>query len=121
MTFGSAGNTGDGLPPYEFNSVNINGWIRSSTGGSDGNGTDISTLYDDIYVAWGDYAAARIELGNAATYAACTDLAICESLSWADGSLSVKVREGGLILASATWLYVTLPDNITRYSIQVVV
>lgn len=108
--------------PFEFNTYNINGWARPATGGSDAAGADIELLYDDIYVAWGSNSAARVELGNAATYESCSDLAICEAgdVNWADGTITATVHEGGLDLTQNTWLFVTLPDNTTRYSFQVV-
>lgn len=110
----------NGQSPYHFTQWNINGWIRPDAGGSDGAGTGVSTLYDDIYVAWGDYAAARVELGDASTYESCTNLAVCEVSSWSNTSISTVCRSGGLNLSANTWLFVTLPNNTTRYSYQVV-
>ena len=104
----------------QWGQLNIAGWIKENAGGSAGGGEDIECLYDDIYVAEGPNAAARVELGNASTYAACTDLAICDSTSWANDSITVNCREGGLTLTANTWLYVTLSDNTTQYKTQVV-
>lgn len=105
----------NGTAPYRFTKVNAHGWQRerSTLGG-------VKTLYDDVYIAWGDNAAARVELGNNAVYENCTDLAICDYSSWESGSITVTCREGGLNLAQNTWLFVTLADNTTRYSYQVV-
>jgi len=107
-----------GQAPYVWNDYHINGWSNSD--GS--NNANVELIYDDCYIAWGDNSAARVELGNAATYTACTDLAICETsnANWSNGTLTTTAREGGLNLAANTWLFVTLPDNVTRYSYQVV-
>ena len=110
----------NGGQDYKWHSINFAGWIRPGVGGSDGTGADIECLYDDIYVAAGPNAAARVELGNASSYDQCTDLAICDSTTWTNSSITVNCREGGLNLSQNTWLYVTLADNTTRYSYQVV-
>jgi hypothetical protein len=109
-----------GSAPYEWNSINFAGWMRNDLGGSNSLGAGVKYLYDDIYVAWGDNAAARVELGNNSVYENCTSLAICDSGLWADGSITATCREGGLDLAQNTWLFVTLADNTTHYGIQVV-
>ena len=109
---------GNGAPPYNFQEYHINGWNDPS--GS--NNADVRSDYADLYHAWGGNECARVELGDASTYAACTDLAICEAadVNWANSSIEITVRQGGLDFAANTWLFVTLPDNTTRYSYQVV-
>lgn len=104
-----------GTNPYNWTDVRVGGWIKDTA-----TQNDVVVLYDDIYIAAGDNAAARVELGNNAVYENCTDLAVCDHNTWADGSLSVNCREGGLNLSANTWLFVTTADNTTRYSTQVV-
>ena len=105
--------------PYQFQKLNITGWCRSKSGGSDGLGADVQFLFDDIYLATGANAAARIEIGNAATYSACTDLAICKPESWANGEITATIKAGAFALTEQLWLHITLADNTTRYSVQV--
>ena len=100
---------------YSWYEMSFPGWIRNTP---TQNGVEV--LYDDVYIAWGADASDRVELGNASTYANCTDLAICDATSWTPTSISVTCREGGLDLTAATWMYITLADNTERVSIQVV-
>ena len=120
VIFGAAGTTGDGLSPYEFNYDRTVGWIKPGVGGSDGAGAGVTVLFDDIYKSWGANSAARVELGDADTYAGCTDTALCEveDINWSDGTIVFTAREGGLNLSANTWVYVILPDNSTIYSFQ---
>lgn len=48
--------------------------------------------FDDIYMAVGDHARARVEIGNNINYASCTKLEISTPTSWSDTSISVVVR-----------------------------
>ena len=63
-------------------------------------------MFDDVYVATGDNAMARVEIGNAATYATCTQLAICTPDSWSSTSITATVRQGGFADAATAYLYV---------------
>lgn len=76
----------------------INGYVRD-TPNSD-------TIFDDIYIAVGDYARARVEIGNANTYAGCTSLTMVTPTSWSSGSITGVVRSGNIANGNA-WLYVT--------------
>lgn len=50
--------------------------------------------YDDVYIAVGDNARARVEIGNNATYEKCTKLTICTPVSWSSTMISAKVWAG---------------------------
>lgn len=50
--------------------------------------------YDDVYVATGTGAQARVEIGNQPTYANCTNLAICTVTSWSATSITATARTG---------------------------
>jgi hypothetical protein len=63
--------------------------------------------YDDIYVAVGDYAQARIEIGNNATYNSCTKLALCTPNSWNSTTISAKVWQGNFTANDHVYLFVT--------------
>lgn len=111
----------NGSANYDWTKLNVNGWARMDAGGSDSNGAGIDFRYDDIYVAYGDRAAARVELGNNATYSNCTDLHIqyVTPTNWATGQLDFDIDYGPFSEGDALWLHITLEDNSTRYSIRV--
>jgi len=72
-----------------------------------------NTYYDDIYVATGEGAQARVEIGNNATYTSCTNLAVCTPTSWGDTSITATVRTGSFTNGTA-YLYVTDSDGSTN-------
>jgi len=73
--------------------------------------TNSSTYYDDIYVATGTGARARVELGNNATYSFCTNLAICTPTSWGASSITATVRSGAFASGSAYLFIVDSSGN----------
>ena len=107
------------VPPYQWEQVNINGWMRPAVGGSDGAGTGIDTRYDDIYVSWGTNAAARVELGDNAAYTSCTNLHIqhVTPANWATGQLDFNIDYGPFSQSDSLWLHITLDDNSTTYAV----
>lgn len=114
-----------GSTPIVFSgsSGSPNKWDRgtfaaNARGGAIGSGRKV--LMDDCYLAVGANAAARVELGNNAVYGSCTKLALCEVTSWSDDSIHAIIHAGDLNLAAATWMFITLPDNSTQFSGQVV-
>jgi len=107
-----------GASPYTMEEAWFPGWMRERTL-AEGHG-DVQVLYDDCYFAWGANSAARVEIGNASTYATCTDLAICPSTSWADGAIAVTLPDGPLSYVSDLWLYVTRENNTDRVSYKIV-
>lgn len=62
-------------------------------------------LLDDVCLQINANAAKRVEFGNAATYTACTELALQEVTSWNDTTVNFTCQEGGLNLAQSTWWY----------------
>ena len=101
----------DGTANLAWNRIVIPGNFEIKSGYAD------AMLYDDIYIATGANAAARVELGNAADYATCTKLAIATVDSWSDTSISVTVREGLFDATDSAYLYVVTADNTaTVYS-----
>lgn len=67
--------------------------------------TTAAAYYDDVYVATGAGARARVEIGNASTYAACTNLTLLTPTSWSDTTIQATVRQGSFAAGSA-YLYV---------------
>lgn len=106
---------------YDWTKLNVNGWARTDAGGSDGSGTGIDFRYDDIYVAYGDRAAARVELGDSATYANCTDLHIQKvtPANWSTNQINWDIDYGPFTQGASLWLHITREDNSTHYAIQV--
>jgi hypothetical protein len=69
------------------------------------------TSFDDIYIATGPNAQARIEVGNASTYAKSTKLTILTPKSWSDGSISAQVNTGQFKTGEAAYLFVFKADG----------
>jgi hypothetical protein len=67
--------------------------------------------FDDIYIATGPNAQARIEVGNASTYAKSTKLTILTPKSWSDGSISAQVNTGPFKTGEAAYLFVFRADG----------
>lgn len=61
--------------------------------------------YDDVYIATGDSARARVEIGNAPTYSASTNLTLLTPTDWSDGSITATIREGSFTSGSNVYLY----------------
>lgn len=80
----------------------VNGYSRQTS--------NCHPMYDDVYIAYGSNAQARVEIGNAATYTACTNLAICTPTSWGDTSITATVRMGSFATGTA-YLYVVDADG----------
>lgn len=103
-----------GQEPYAWDRIHFNEWCRGGAPGT------VQCQLSDIYVATGSNSVARVELGNNAVYGSCTELVICPTKLWADGRIKATIRQGGLNFGTSTWLFITLSDNTTRYSIQVI-
>lgn len=65
------------------------------------------TYYDDIYVATGPAARARVEIGNAATYNASTNMTVLTPASWSASAITATVRQGSFVDGEQAYLYVT--------------
>ncbi len=123
---GSGHNTGDGLyevtlfdpssntPPRSVSQT----WtsFNSSGGQHDyyqwflwqnyiGNGITSSTVWmDDLYIQVGTQA--RVELGNAPTWSACTVREIQPVVSWHDRSITIDANRGSFGIGETVYLYV---------------
>ena len=78
--------------------------------------------YDDVYVATGDGARARVEMGNASTYSASTNLALITPTAWGDTSITATVRQGQFDAEDSAYLYVVHADgtvNATGYPVTI--
>lgn len=77
--------------------------------------------YDDVYIAAGDYAFARVELGDNATYANCTRLDICTPTSWSDTSVAAITRAPSFALNETAYIFVIDSDNSASSGYAVII
>jgi hypothetical protein len=101
-------------PAYPWNRLHFPGFGRKDT--------NSILYYDDIYVATGLYAQARVEIGNNATYSKCTNLTILTPTLWSDTSITATVRPGSFINGSSAFLFVFDANgalNTTGYPITI--
>ncbi len=96
-----------------LDSANATGWKYLHFPGYGRYDTNSNTYYDDIYVATGPGAQARVEIGNQPTYAACTNLAVATVSSWSSTSITATVRSGSFSSGSA-YLYVIDSDGVAN-------
>lgn len=73
---------------------------------------DCRPLYDDIYITIGDGAAARVEIGNNATYDSCTDLALATIDSWSNTSITCTIRSGAFSSMAGNYIHIHDSDNV---------
>jgi hypothetical protein len=85
--------------------VNVPGWHTGSDYG------ETRVLYDDIYLAVGDNAVARVELGNSSKYQDCTQLAIITPTSWTETKIEAIVRKGTFSDNDDVYLFVVDSKN----------
>ena len=91
--------TNCGADPREWETVSFNGYGRLTPGPA-------SAFLDDFYVAVGEQAQARVEIGNAETYAGSTKVTITTPVAWSDGSITTTVRAGAFAPGEAAWIHV---------------
>ncbi|PTB97427.1 hypothetical protein C9994_02965 [Marivirga lumbricoides] len=84
----------------QWNRFNLPGWYRSG-------GENVRAIYDDVYIATGDAARARIEIGDAATYAECRTLDIQIPTSWSDDRIAFTLKSQKTSSLESLYLYVT--------------
>jgi hypothetical protein len=75
-----------GLVEHQFSRVNFPGWIRAGSGGD-----DVAPLYDDIYIAVGPGASARIELADAPAYEQSRHIELLLVESWSPNQVNARV------------------------------
>lgn len=63
-------------------------------------------MFDDVYIATGENALARIEIGNNSIYNSCTKLTILTPTAWSSTSISAKVWQGAFSSSDQAYLFV---------------
>lgn len=81
----------DGTTTKQYQYINFPGWIR---GFMNNNGRP---LYDDIYVASGPNAFARVELTDSTNYTNSTKFAVQKVLSWSDNQIKFQIVKSNII------------------------
>lgn len=110
----SVSSTGQSLVSYHetfawfAESDNVFGFDRLTVPGflTGASNTQSAFVIDDVYVAVGPNAAARVEIGNNINYSSCTKLAIITPSAWSDGEITATVREGTFNDDEQAYLYV---------------
>jgi hypothetical protein len=98
-----------------WNKFIINPWARLCNGCSESYG-----VFDDVYLAIGSYARARVEIGNASSYSSCNNLSICTVDSWSNTSIQVTLRQGSFGPGDA-YFYITDANGITSNGYQIAI
>src|SRR5690554_2763504 len=88
----------------QWNQLNVPGWFGNSLVNPGG-------VYDDVYLATGPSAAARVEVGDAPVYADCTELSIMPSISWTDSEIKVRVKTKGTQTISQKYIFIFDAQN----------
>lgn len=100
----------------DFNQIRIGHyWARDGIDGCSSN-SGARVYVDNVYI---DTSWARVELGNASTYAASTQREIQVPSQWSNGSVNVKVNTGKFAAGSTAYLYVTDASNNTSPGVAV--
>jgi len=68
---------------------------------------------DEFYI---DKTPRRVELGNAATYSACTKREIQRATSWSDSSITIVQNHGYFSDGASAWYFVLDDDNVPLFS-----
>ncbi len=69
------------------------------------------TYVDDVYIATGSAARARVEICNNATYTSATNCAIATPTSWGATSIAATVRQGSFGTSDNAYLFVIDSDG----------
>lgn len=67
--------------------------------------------FDDVYISTGSGARARVEIGDATTYATSKNLSIATVTLWSDTSITATIRQGSFPDFNNTYLYVIDADG----------
>jgi len=75
----------DGPPPKQYQTINFPGWLANFSLG------EARPLYDDIYIASGQNAAARVELSDDPDYERSNYFTVMQIESWSDTRIEARV------------------------------
>ncbi len=89
-----------GVPQY-FTQINVPGWIRENSG------PNADPTYDDVYIAVGPGAAARVDITDSPTYTGSKHATILRSTNWSNTSVTATIPKAGLDFSGTAYIYVT--------------
>jgi chitodextrinase len=78
---------------------------------------DSNVYTDDVYI---DNTPARIEIGNASTWDACTRREIQIPSSWSDNSIQATINQGSFANGSTVYLFIVDSNNVPSVGYPVV-
>jgi len=105
----------DGQPPYTWKTLDIPGWSQNKNVSGD----NVEALYDDIYLATGDDANARVELSDSASYGDSTRIQLCDIRSWSSNRVSATLRKGSLDSVENAAIHLTTAGERQAVSMEV--
>ncbi|MFK7989989.1 MAG: hypothetical protein AB8I08_28475 [Sandaracinaceae bacterium] len=100
-----------GTGPFHWNQINLMGWSELCPGNGGACSNNVELLYDDVYMAWGPGAAARVELCDAESYVECTDAAIFTIDAWGRNEVEATVHMGAFDDAKGLFVHIFNADN----------
>lgn len=106
----------------DFDKVDNNIGLNIGIIGFDHGNSDYENMTNEISEIYADVTRARVELGNASTWAACTHREIQIPSAWASGSVSVTVNQGAFAPGQPVYLYVVDANgnvNSTGYPLSI--
>jgi hypothetical protein len=95
----------DGPATKEYKYVNIPGWIRSSSS------NNIRPLYDDIYIASGSNAYARVELTDKKDYKSSTKFVIQDIVNWSNNTITFRTIASNIKDVNSSSIHVFVNDG----------
>jgi hypothetical protein len=98
---------------YHWRQVEIGAYVSQDTGES-----AVNWYTDDIYI---DNTPARVELGDAATWDACTRREIQIPRAWTNESVEVNINPGSFAPGQTAYLFVVDPTNTPGNGYPVVI
>ncbi|WP_176360092.1 Ig-like domain-containing protein [Desulfosediminicola ganghwensis] len=86
-------------------------WERVRPNGYGRQTSNCFSSFDDIYIAAGPSAQARVEIGNASTYSDSTRMTILTPTAWSNNSITATVNTGVFSAGEAAYLFVFKADG----------
>lgn len=82
-----------------YERVRVNGYAAAAAPPS-------RPMFDDVYVASGPNAQARVVIGNNPNYSNCTKLSVITTKSWSDGQIVGTIRQGSFRAGDTAYVFV---------------
>jgi hypothetical protein len=86
-------------------------WERARINGYAYGSDPCHPTFDDVYIASGDNARARVEIGNASAYTSCTNMTILRPTAWSDTEITAVVNQGSFADGDTAYVFVVDADG----------